>query len=323
MTLGVTGSLSLLIRPAPLWLHLFQLQSFAYMYLLNYSVNVWLTSGKPYKFLHGTLTYVMIILTCLVSFFAYRSRPNYGHLLLNDPVQPTALYAAYYGLALGAILIAELQIIRLFVRSIVQSKDLTYIIRRSVGLFAMLCVTIGTCAAAVNLVLFMRYDTTYRTLLNMVFYVTTPMITLLPLINAVNRSTLERIAAPLDARRARRERQQRERLHYLHRRITTITPQVVLRHDALLQSRILMELSHARQIIWSYTRRSMPVSAKIEAAHVFALLANENVLESSGPYTAPRPWARREKQHFVAVAMQLAHLERRPDYPEQEVTHDA
>ncbi len=323
MMIGITAAFSFFFtpgaNPGPLWLHLFQVQAFAYMYLLNYSVNYWLTLRKPYVFVHGWLTYVTLLATITAAGLAYLSRDNYGHIFTNDEVRPTGLYFTYYGLSLPPSIVTQFFILRLFVQSIVNNNDLTWRIRRSVGLFAMLGCTASTCIALINLMLFMSYGNTYRAPLNVLFYCTAPMILLIPFINAVKQSTLERLALPLKYHLHKRKQHDQALLTYLHQHLTNIAPRVVLDQDTLFNDRILAELSHARQVVWSYTPPRLPVTAKAEAGHIFALLFNENVIEESGPYAAPSPWRTSEKNHFVQIALHLKKLETQLG---QEVSYD-
>lgn len=309
MTLGIVAACSFFFTPAPIWLHWFQVEAWTYMYLLNYSVNYFLTWGKPYPFLRGRLTYVTLTSTLIVTCLLSLSRNNYGHIYTNDVVHPTGVYLTYYGLGLLTAMVSQLLIIKVFIQSITNNQDLTYRIRRGVGLIAMLGVTFGTTAAFINLILFPRYGELYRGRLNLVFYSTVPCILLIPIINAVKQSTLERLAYPLEQHLRRREQQEHALLTYLHHHLTHIAPRVVLRQDALQGDRILVELTHARQVIWSYSLRRLPVSAKADAAHSFALLSNGNIIESSGPYPAPSPWRTSERKHLVQVALHLKKLE--------------
>jgi hypothetical protein len=125
----------------------------------------------------------------------------------------------------------------------------------------------------------------------------------------VSQSALEKISAPIEAHIQQRKQEEHKLLQYLHQQMTHVAPHVVLHQSALYKNRIPIELSHARQVVWSYTPRKVPTSAKYEAKHIHALLLNDNIIEKSGPYSAPRTWRRSERKHFAAIARHLIQLQ--------------
>ena len=114
---------------------------------------------------------------------------------------------------------------------------------------------------------------------------------------------------PLSAYITLRQRQQQELLSYLHQRMIQIVPGVQLSCEQIQNLRVLIEISDARQVIWSQMRRTQPISPEDEAKHVLYLICNHTVFDKPSEYL-PAPVQYHDiVKHNIAVARHVKSLQ--------------
>jgi hypothetical protein len=89
-----------------------------------------------------------------------------------------------------------------------------------------------------------------------------------------------------------------------------IVPCVHLPYDELQDIRVLIEVSDARQVIWSHVPLTHPLTAREEADYLLSLLQQSIVMEAPGIYQPARTRKRNVLKHNLAVARRLKRYER-------------
>lgn len=92
---------------------------------------------------------------------------------------------------------------------------------------------------------------------------------------------------PLAALLAWRRRRHDQALQELHHLLIQIAPGVHLRSARLRPVRILIEISDARQLIWSHVDRRAPITPRDEARYIADLIRRQTIVTDAGPYTPP------------------------------------
>lgn len=298
-----------IISPVPVWLALLRLVALLYALLLSYSANMWIVSGYHHHLATSKIFLVMTSSALIIIISGYLSRDNLGLIFQNEDFKPTLVYYVHYYLVCATLLFMYVLIIRLFWISLRQSKDLTYIVRRTLGLTtytaAGLCVTVST----INLTLSVFYGDTYRQQLNRIFYMIVPVLGLMPVINIVPQPFLAIIVRPLGSILATRRERQQALLRHLHATMVKIVPGVQLQNEELRNLHMLIEISDARQMIWSHTQRTQPISPKDEAQHLLVLLKHNVVIVGPGKYLPPSTRCQNIMKHNLAVAKRLKQQE--------------
>lgn len=307
--LVIMSFLGFIIAPAPLWLALLRFVALLYALLFSYSANIWIVTGYHHHLTTSKIFLVMTGSALIIIISAYLSRENLGLIFQNEDFKPTLVYYVHYYLVCATLLFMYVLIIRLFWISLRQSKDLTYIVRRTLGLTtytaAALCVMVST----INLTLSVFYGDMYRHQLNRIFYMIVPVLGLMPIINIVPQPVLAKIVQPLEHILVKRRERQQALLRHLHGTMVKIVPGVQLQNEALRDLHMLIEISDARQMIWSQTQRTKPIAAKDEAQHLFTLCKHDVVIIGPGRYLPPPTRCQNIMQHNVAVAKHLKQLE--------------
>jgi hypothetical protein len=306
--LVVFAALGFLINPAPLWLRLLRIPALHVGLLLSYSANIWLTTGKEHRLGRSRVARLTVILSVIVVISGYLSRDNLGVIFRNELFRPTLLYYMHYGLGALVVLFLDLLIVGAFWQSIRQAKELTYRVRRMIGLVSMLAAVVYALVIVLELLLSVFGSSAYRVQLDLVFYLALPLTTLMPLVNIVPQSLLIRLVRPFENYTVRRQQREQQLIEYLHSRLIQIVPHVHLHNEQLRHLRLDIEISDARGIIWSQTSHQWPLSPEEEAEHLNELLRDKRVLSEPGEYVPPTTKQRDVQKHNLAVAKHLKHL---------------
>lgn len=305
--LGLFAFNNVLLTTNNIWWCLFGMAAMHYCRLLAYLVAEQLLNNKPYQ---AVLTHKIFLRTTafviLGLIFVYLSGDSFHSFLNNDPVRPNwAHYASgfvNYGIQtylLGSLLI-------LFLKDLFRYRELVYTTRRSVLLLSACIGTCGTIASELNLLFSLFLNTSYRVQLNVISSIAgLLMVWLLVTAFLVPRSSLVFMLRPLKRYLVRRQWQEYESLDYLHKMLLTIVPGIHL-HDASAQSlRILIEISDARQIIWSWVPHVASITPRVEAQYLSALLARRIVIYEPGRQQPPNVHTSNVVKHNLAVAKYL------------------
>lgn len=145
-----------------------------------------------------------------------------------------------------------------------------------------------------------------RLVFNAIYHVSLPVTTLLLVCSYIlPASWLLALLRPVVAWRARRQEQQQALLRQLHQTMVTIVPGVHLPCEQIHDLRVLIEISDARQIIWSQQPRSKLLTPLDEARHLQALISTHTVLTTAGAYVPVATRLKETVRHNVLVARRL------------------
>ncbi len=199
-------------------------------------------------------------------------------------------------------------IVRTYWTSLAVARSLTYRLRLLCGLAGFTMIAIGVSAVVLNLVVTYLHGAFYQQWLNELYHLSKPVLGLLLFLHLVPESALSFLTRPLQRRATRHRQREDELLDYLHRKLVQIVPAVELRHEHLRPLRLLIEISDARQVIWSHVGGTAPISPADEAAHVLDLLRANKVIMSTGAHIPPAT-SNDVRTYNLAVARHLRQLE--------------
>lgn len=301
----IASFIGCIITPAPFWLHVVRVTALELGLALSYAANVWIVTGKPFQFLRSGWTWSLSFMVVLATIYGYISRSNLGFILQPEPFAPTLLYYGHYALHALVILALELNVIRIFWQSLWQSQDLTYRVRRAVGLLGFVGASTVTTLFALNLVLALLPGMPYRQFLNQLTSNVIWLVALVPISGAFPQPLLRRLIAPLQRRLTQRHARHQTLLRELHHAFIIIAPRVQLHNAPAAEQRIELEISDARQIMWSQRPGPPVITVAHEAAYIEELLRTQTVLNLPGPYLPPPLKQRNVHRHNVALAQYL------------------
>lgn len=207
--------------------------------------------------------------------------------------------------------------ILLYWKNLQQNRDLIYTIRRLcciVGSFSSFA-CIATTEILLVLALFrLNID---RGILKILYRFGNPVTLFLLLFGFTTPQPLMWwMTEPVRAYSKKKVQKEQELLSYLHEKMIWIVPSVRLsidqRHDIMIpvhDIRIIIEVSDARQIIWSHQQHTTFISAREEALLVIHLLQKNIVLNEAGPHLPPLTWQHNVTSHNITVAKYLKQLE--------------
>jgi hypothetical protein len=109
---------------------------------------------------------------------------------------------------------------------------------------------------------------------------------------------------------AQRRRREDLLLAYLHGIMIRIVPgiQLAARDEQLRATRAPIEISDARQLIWSQIASAQPITPRREAEHLAHLLRVGTVISAAGPYPPPPTLNHDIRRHNLATARYLQRL---------------
>ncbi len=116
---------------------------------------------------------------------------------------------------------------------------------------------------------------------------------------------LSAILRPLEFLLAQQRLRKYYLLRYLYAQMLSVAPNVHLPYEPLKDLRILIEISDARQTIWSNTLFTEPLTAEVEAMHLFLFVKKHVVFHETGPYQPPKTLEQDILLHNLAVAKRL------------------
>jgi hypothetical protein len=190
-------------------------------------------------------------------------------------------------------------------------KNFAYLTRRIICCGGFFIAAVGLGAILTRILFYSLGDDT-QSLILIRTYQNTKAISaiIIPIGFLTPHRVLECLTSPIYYVRNYRIKQQRELLLYLHSKIILIAPDIHLNPALLSESRTLVEISDARQFIWSYVERSEPTTPEEEAQRIIELLRGNTVIEKPGPHIPPRISSSSVLLHHCAVTKHLKRLER-------------
>lgn len=213
-------------------------------------------------------------------------------------------YLANYGLY--AYLLVHINL--LYWRSLQRYTNLAYMIRRLVCMLGFIAIT---CGIVLDLIQYLPVPiATLNVLLEPGSAIALSIGFILVAIGFVLPQTwLIQAIGPLEQYVVYRQQRQYDQIRYLHQKMVQIVPGVHLQNEHLRDVRMLIEISDARQIIWSLVPHEGLITPAEEAEQLFKLIRSQTIIDVPGEYI-PQPTQQRNiVKHNIAVTKHLRRLE--------------
>lgn len=303
----------------PWWLYFLRTSLMNYSIVLAYLAIDQMLNNKPYQPILKHKLFLSITALSIVALIL-----DYMRRAALNSTLPTMMNTAFFQtdwfsqivfiLDYGVPWYLGILTIFLYWRNLHRYLDLNYIVRRSVCMLGFLAsiFCIGSFCllmAGLNLASFLFSGHIGNSQINQICNTISLLTSSLLILGfTVPEFVLTRATRPLERYLTWRRQQQRALLAYLHEKMIQIVPGVHLPHNGLLEARILIEISDARQIIWSQTPRTKLITPREEAEYLFYLICNHRVFDTPGAYLPPKTRHRSILKHDLAVAKHLKRL---------------
>lgn len=298
-----------LSNPVPAWVVVLRIFAIHFSLFLTSITIDQVLNNKPYQSIlyHKRVPFFMM-LASTGALLAYIRETD----ALHD--KPTAVYVlmtySSYFVNYGSYLYTILNVIGMYWRSFRQNTNIPYMVRRMMCMAGMVCAAVSVGADATSHVFAPVLNPDLDLVLQTVSSTMIPItFTVLTMGFMTPHALLAWLLAPIERSVAYRQQRQQQQLSYLHRKVIQLVPSVQLHNNQLLNIRALIEISDARQIIWSQIPRHTPITPRDEARLLFYLLQRSTVIIGPGPYVPPPINRRSVVRYNLAVAAQLERLE--------------
>ena len=208
------------------------------------------------------------------------------------------------------LLFLDVLIIKVYLKGLQRSTHLVDQGRFGLCLFAFSMNLLGLLLMEVSLLLVILNHQEYRDLINLLYHVSLVVFVLFTVVSYIlPERFFVRVLRPLSIYTALRQKRQQALLRDLHQTMVRIVPGVQLPCESVHDLRILIEISDARQIIWSLQQRLKPIKPQEEAKYLWQLMHKNTVLEAPGKYSPAPTYLKNIVKHNVMVAKQLQRLQ--------------
>lgn len=307
-----------LITPPPGWAPALNFVLVTYGFLLAYNVTVHVLEGRELPLVGTRSFWLITALIGVILLLNVLRGWNDGNFIEGDPFTPTVNYVTGYTLSLGILLYLHLRILGVYWRSVHTHHPLTsavgstYTLRRSTGMAAFMVGIVNLIILEIQLLA--AWGGVTSPLLDRVVALNTftaPLAILLLLASVSFNWMYTRIARGIHYGYTRQRRESAALLTYLqHKMLEAVptVPHVAVTDPQLQWDRALTEIADAREVLWSDTPRTTPITPDDEARRVFDVVRQKRPL-STGPYFHPPIADASIVAHNVAVARALQRLE--------------
>lgn len=203
-------------------------------------------------------------------------------------------------------------IVHLYWQDIQKYPDITYIIRRIVGMLAYVTATVMTAVVTLNVMICLVFGDTLRAQLNTIYHLGKPIFFFLALIAfAVPQSIFRKFAAPVIWVSEKRRQQQNAQLEYLASILSKIAPlQTILPLPAgpVRRIRLLTDISDCREVILSHMEQPKTLTPHTEADYILRLLHDRVVYTAPGN-THPATLGEDSEKYYLQLAKILRQKE--------------
>lgn len=306
--LALIGVISVLVQPRPWWLYSIGALSKQYgMLLAYYSIDQLLNNRPSLPIVRTRLFVYTTIVSILTLTMNYIRRDHISIIIEQIPFD--ARWQAYCSESLHHFIVGHLcmLVVTLYWQDIRKHTEPIYTIRRFVTMLAFFTCAVMSFAAVVNVAVSFFLQSIYpQASLNAIYNLGRPLFFILLVFGlVVPQRIYTRLSAPLQRRLAKQQQQQLLLLSYLHEAILQIVPDVRLPTVSSHSLRQLIEISDAREIIWSQRAHHCPITSEDEARYLRQLLQSNVVLHTPGKYLPPPLRCRDVVAHNLAVAQLL------------------
>ncbi|HLI71962.1 MAG TPA: CocE/NonD family hydrolase [Ktedonobacteraceae bacterium] len=295
-------------RPLHLWQRVVGAASAPATLLLYYAaIKQMFQANRSWSLLRSKIfwyTLLLVASTICLDLCLGENAPVYDS---TDPTYaPSLLSLAESALGYLALLSLDVLIIQVYFQC---WRRISYPLdhgRLGLGLLAFLVNALALVLVEGGVVLAFCGQGRDRIVLNAIYHISLVVTALLLACSYIlPESWLLLLLRPLASARARQQEEQWALLRQLHQAMVSIVPGVQLPCQPIHDLRVLIEISDARQIIWSQQPHTRPLTPLEEARHLRALLSAQTVLTTPGAY-APVPIRLADTvRHNVLVAKRL------------------
>ncbi|MBV9615231.1 MAG: hypothetical protein JO031_07235, partial [Ktedonobacteraceae bacterium] len=309
-------------RPLSLWQRIVTANAAQYGALLYYiALKHMFTNRRSTSLLKNQAFWIttLSVLTIIVLDIYLRAQPVF------DGTTPLPLHQGWMfyteaALSYSNLLYLNILIISVYVESLQRNIDTSDQGRLWLFLLAFLISGLGLLLADINLFLFLAGDGNSRIFLNSLYHLAL-VISALMVVLAYTLPDIFflKLFRPLVSYRLYRLQQQQTLLRQLHQVMVKIVPDVQLACEQAHDLRVLIEISDARQVIWSQQQRTAVITPQDEARHLLHLLHKNVVLATPGEHQPPPTRHKPIVKHNVLTARHLKSLQKPvPTQPDSE-----
>ncbi len=300
--------LVIMLQPLQLWQRIVAVGSAQYGAFLFYTATkLMLKSERPRPIMRNKgfwITSLAIGIIVVFDIFLFGST-NLNLDRLGWPSRIETASGYFY------LLVWDVLIIRIYREVLRRTTHLVDIARFGLCVLAFSLNFLGLLLIEANLLLIQLNHKEYLLPLKLIYYVIlTAMATLIALSYILPEKFFVKVLYRISLHKDARQQQQQELLRSLHQTMVRIVPGVQLPCKPVHDLRILIEISDARQVIWSLQQRLQPVTPREEAKYLLHLIDKNTVLTAPGDYS-PAPTSRKNViKHNVIVAKRLQKLQK-------------
>jgi hypothetical protein len=283
-----------------------------YCRMLAYFVMDHLINNKRFQpvFTHHVFWITNVLIVIGVG-LGYLSQDSWAAFINNTPTHPTWAHYASGFFNYGVQIYFFVLVLLLSWQSWQRNKELTYMVRRIGFIISALLAILGFLSSELSLLssLF-SLPLTHEQLKSIETSASFSMVWVLLLSFLMPQSFLVWLLTPVRRVLRWRQEQTNQQLRYLHQMIIQIVPSVQLRHSQLNTMRWSVEISDARELIWSHIPYVQALTPRVEAGYLFTLLLQKTVIESPGIYRPAAVRGSSVTKHNRAVAKHLKRYQR-------------
>ncbi len=313
LCLGMLVNIGLAIPSSPWQLYLLELCCMHYCLMFIYFFSDQLLNDKlTFSIVAQPLFYITTILVVITAILGYFNHDYLQAVISNEPFIPHWKYSLFYIFYYGVQIYLGLLIAPLYWKRLRWGTEPTHFIRYTLAFMSLFLSTFSNLLAELDFLLTMFRGPGLHSLLK---YTNSEIriLTIIIFLSSVSlpQSWLVLLVKPLKHLHTLQKKQQAVLLNYLHAKMIQIVPTVHLHYEALHDIRIPIEISDARQIIWSWTPLAKKISPRIEAQHLLSLLQQQVVITCPGIHQQPMMCHYNIIRYNLAVAKHLKKFEQR------------
>jgi hypothetical protein len=202
-------------------------------------------------------------------------------------------------------------IIVIYIRTMRQYTEITYLVRRLICILGFLILAAGMSSATIGIIAWtLSYTDIHKTLIRVYQIGKINALVVIAFGFLVPHGWLTWMITPVRQFIVLRRQRQDILIAYLHSKMTQITPVVRLatQDERLRAIRVPIEISDSRLLIWSQTVQVQPITPRVEAEYLAQLLRARSMIGTPGPHSPPPTRDHDVRRHNLATAQYLQRL---------------
>jgi len=253
------------------------------------------------------VTTLLVIVVVVLDFHLGEHQPGF---VSPDPYTRSWTSFTESALSYFGLLYLEALIVWVYAKDLRRHTNVIYAIRRSMCILGFLVNILGLLLLEGGLLLSLFVKGSYGLVINSLYLWS---LLLMGILVAGSYMLPDRFFTtalhPIYQYLIGRQKQQQELLSSLHQMMIQIVPGVQFDFEGLRDQRAPIEISAAREIIWSHEGRAKPITPKEEAKHLLSLVCKGTPLTELGDYSPAPLSSPTTAKHNIAVAQHLKRLQ--------------